>query len=75
LLLTALSGAMYNVGVNIGSLKDAALVERIKQDVKAALTESGAATQQAFTSAGIAEIGREVSSKLGLPVHGVPTSE
>jgi formiminotetrahydrofolate cyclodeaminase len=72
LLMLALSGAMANVGVNIGSLKDASLVERIKQDVKDAISLGSAAMRDGFMSGGMAEMSRDVATKLGLPQHGVP---
>lgn len=75
LLMSALSGAMLNVGVNIGSLKDAAVADRIKQDVVAALKASSEATKVIFTSEPIAELTRDVQTKLGLPLHAPPTGD
>ena len=72
LLMLAMSGAMANVGANIGSLKDASLVERIKQDVANALTTSGAAMRDAFMSGGMAEMSRDMATRLGLPPDGMP---
>jgi formiminotetrahydrofolate cyclodeaminase len=75
LLMSALSGAMLNVGVNIGSLKDAAVADRIKHDVVQTLKASSEATRVIFTSEPVAELTRDVQTKLGLPLQAPPSPE
>jgi formiminotetrahydrofolate cyclodeaminase len=72
LLMSALQGGMFNVGVNVGSLKDTALVARVSNDVKEALTAGSSALRDIFLSSGVADFNRDMSARLGLPHHRPP---
>jgi formiminotetrahydrofolate cyclodeaminase len=72
LLMSALQGGMFNVGVNIGSVKDAAIADRIANDVKGALAAGSSALRDVFLSGGVADLSRDMSTRLGLPHHGPP---
>jgi formiminotetrahydrofolate cyclodeaminase len=64
-LSLAMSGALANVEINIGSLKDAALVGRLTAELRAAQAESTAAQAEILLTPEQADLMRKVSLRLG----------
>jgi formiminotetrahydrofolate cyclodeaminase len=64
-LMTAMSGALFNVEINIGSLKDAALVDRLTADLRAAQAAAQAPARAILTEAGVAELLQKAAARLG----------
>ncbi len=64
-LSLAITGALANVEINIGSLKDAALVERLTNELRASHAEADSAHQEILLVPEVAELGRKASLRLG----------
>lgn len=64
-LNAAMMGALLNVEINIGSLKDTALVERVTADLRAAQNDAAAAAREIFTESGVAELMQKAGARLG----------
>jgi formiminotetrahydrofolate cyclodeaminase len=64
-LTLSMSGALANVEINIGSLKDAAFVERVTNDLRAAQADASAAFADICQTPEVAELGRKASVRLG----------
>lgn len=64
-LSLAITGALANVEINIGSLKDTALVERLTNELRAAHAEADSAHQEILLVPEIAELSRKASLRLG----------
>ncbi len=64
-LQAALMGAAFNVEINIGSLKDAALVDRLTAALREAQARAAAASQPIYVLAGIADLQKLVGARLG----------
>jgi len=62
---TAVQGAMFNVEINISSLKDEAVVARLVSDLKALLDRGAALTRELYTAAGLFGFVREAAERLG----------
>jgi len=67
LLMGGVQGAMFNVMANIGSLKDAAFVDRVKANVQAAQAECGESLGRAYQAAGVFEMMQQAAQVLGPP--------
>lgn len=64
-LTLSMSGALANVEINVGSLKDAALVGRLTADLRAAHAEAVAALSEILQTPDQADLMRKVSLRLG----------
>lgn len=64
-LMLAMSGALANVEINIGSLKDAALVDRLTKELRGAQDEAGAAFVEICQTPEVADLARKASLRLG----------
>jgi len=64
-LMTAMSGAMLNVQMNLGSVKDAAFVEATRVAVRRGLESMGATMRAIMTSPEFMELQRQSSALLG----------
>jgi formiminotetrahydrofolate cyclodeaminase len=64
-LMLSMSGALANVEINIGSLKDAALVDRLTSELRAAQVEAGGAFAEICQTPEVADLGRKASLRLG----------
>jgi formiminotetrahydrofolate cyclodeaminase len=64
-LQAALDGAAFNVEINIGSLKDPALVERLTAALREAQSRVMASRQPIYESAGIVDLLKLVGARLG----------
>jgi hypothetical protein len=60
-----MNGALANVEINIGSLKDAALVDRLTKDLRAAHAEAAAALPEISMTPELADLTRKASLRLG----------
>ena len=74
LLTAATQGALYNVATNIGSLKDAAVADRIVSEVKATMQEPMEAVRSIYSSGGVFELMKEAAQRFGVAAHGQPPS-
>jgi formiminotetrahydrofolate cyclodeaminase len=72
LLMTAMQGALYNVAVNIGSLKDPVIADRIVTQVQATLQAPLEAVHTIYTTGGVRELMEEAARRFGGAVHGQP---
>ena len=68
-LMLAMSGALANVEINIGSLKDAALVDELTSRLRAAQAEAAAAFPEISAVPEIADLARKASARLGGRAH------
>jgi formiminotetrahydrofolate cyclodeaminase len=64
-LMLSMSGALANVEINIGSLKDAALVDRLTKELRAAQADAGSAFAEICQTPEVADLGRKASLRLG----------
>ena len=64
-LIAATWGALFNVEINIGSLKDTALVDRFTASVRTAHAEAQAATRAMLDEPGVAELMQKTGARLG----------
>jgi formiminotetrahydrofolate cyclodeaminase len=68
-LMLAMSAALANVEINIGSLKDAGVVERVTAELRAAQAEAATAIPEIFEVPELAELARNASARLGGRAH------
>ena len=68
-LMLAMSGALANVEINIGSLKDTALVDDLTSRLRAAQAEAATAFPEICGVPEIADLGRKASARLGGRAH------
>ena len=68
-LTLSMSGALANVEINVASLKDAALVDRLTNELRAAQAEADAAFAEICQTPEVAELGRKASQRLGGREH------
>lgn len=73
-LMAGMQGAWLNVEINIGSLKDEALVRSITADLRAAMTSAGKAMADIYAGAGIGRMLQDASARAGFP-HGHPPAD
>jgi formiminotetrahydrofolate cyclodeaminase len=64
-LTTAMDGALFNVEINIGSLKDPAIVGRFTADLRAAQGEATTATRDIYAQASVLELVQQAGARLG----------
>ena len=64
-LMTAMSGAMLNVQMNLGSVKDAAFVQATTVAVRRSLESAGTAMREIMTSPEFIELHRQSAALLG----------
>lgn len=64
-LSAAMAGALLNIETNIGSLKDAAVVERLTATLRAAQAEASASVAEISGTPEILELGRQAAARLG----------
>jgi formiminotetrahydrofolate cyclodeaminase len=67
----AAQGALLNVEVNIGSVKDQSVVDEITRTLRTTHMKASEAMQKTFGSSGVFELLRKVSARVG-SVHGQP---
>jgi formiminotetrahydrofolate cyclodeaminase len=67
--MLAMSAALANVEINIGSLKDAGVVERVTAELRAAQAEAATAIPEIFEVPELAELARNASARLGGRAH------
>ena len=67
----AAQGAVLNVEVNIGSVKDQSIVDEITQKLRKAHMATAEAMQKSFGSSGLFELLRKVAARVG-SLHGQP---
>jgi formiminotetrahydrofolate cyclodeaminase len=67
-----MQGALFNVEINIGSLKDAALVDAITLELRAAAKQSSLAMPRIYEAGGIFEMMKQTSTRLDMHHHHGP---
>jgi formiminotetrahydrofolate cyclodeaminase len=74
LLGLAGQGALLNVEINIGSLKDQAVVDDITRTLRAAQTSTAGVLQKGFETGGFIELMKKVGARVG-STHGQPVTD
>lgn len=64
-LTLSMSGALANVEINVGSLKDAELVDRLTNELRAAQAEADTAFAEICQTPEVSDLGRKASQRLG----------
>ena len=64
-LSLAMNGALANVEINIGSLKDGALVERLTKELRAAHAQAESSVPDILQTPELADLSRKATSRLG----------
>ena len=63
-LMLAMQGALANVEINIGSLKDTDLVNRITEQLRAAQSDAASALPEIFSVPEVADLTRKASARI-----------
>jgi hypothetical protein len=71
-LAAGMQGALFNVEMNIGSLKDSALVDAITAELRAAGKQSSEAAAHIYRAGGIFDLMKQTAARLGMPSHPEP---
>lgn len=71
-LMAAWQGALLNIEANIGSLRDAAVVESITREARELSLEIGGAVRHVYDQAGLVDLMKQTALRLGTGTHGQP---